>query len=187
MKRLLLLTVSLSLMFGATAQRGKSANNPKGSRVLVAYFSASGNTAKAARTLASVTNGDLYAITPATAYTTADLDWHNPQSRSSVEMRDTNARPALADHNAHIEDYNVIYLGFPIWWYTAPRIINTFVEAYNFTGKMIVPFATSGGSDLDQFIREFSKTYPDYKWTPGLMLNGATEESIRATLNARKL
>jgi len=185
MKRLLLFTVTMSLMFSAAAQQGKSSNYPKGKRVLVAYFSASGVTAEAAQKLAAVTNGDLYAITPATAYTKADLDWHNQQSRSSVEMRDANARPQLADHNAHVEDYDVVYLGYPIWWYTAPRIINSFVEAYNFTGKMIVPFATSGGSTIDQSIADFQKAYPDYKWTPGLMLNNATEASIRQMLEQR--
>ena len=185
MKRLLLIFVTMSMIFSAAAQTGKTSNYPKGKRVLVAYFSATGVTAEAAQKLANVVNGDLYAITPATAYSEADLDWRNRQSRSSLEMRDANARPELADHKAHVEDYDVVYLGYPIWWYTAPRIINSFVEAYNFTGKMIVPFATSGGSTIDQSIQDFSKAYPDYKWTPGLLLNGATEESIRQTLDNR--
>ena len=185
MKKLLLTLVTMSMLFSAAAQSGKTSNYPKGKRVLVAYFSASGVTAKAAQKLAAVTNGDLYAITPATPYTDADLNWHNRQSRSSVEMNDVNARPQLADQKAHIEDYDVIYIGFPIWWYTAPRIINSFIEAYNFTGKMIVPFATSGGSTIEQSVKDLKKAYPDYKWTPGLLLNGATEASIRQTLDQR--
>ena len=185
MKRLFLTLVTMSMLFSVAAQSGKTSNYPKGKKVLVAYFSASGVTAEAAQKLANVTNGDLYAITPATAYSAADLDWHNQQSRSSVEMRNADARPQLADHNAHVEDYDVIYLGYPIWWYTAPRIINSFVEAYNFTGKMIIPFATSGGSTIDQSVKDLYKAYPDYKWTAGILLNGATEKNIRQTLDKR--
>lgn len=175
----------MSMMYCAAAQNNNTQNFLKGKRVLVAYFSASGITAQAAQKLANVTKGDLYAITPATAYTEADLDWHNRQSRSSVEMNSTDSRPQLADHNANIENYDIIFIGYPIWWYTAPRIINSFIEAYNFTGKMIIPFATSGSSTIDQSIKDFSKSYPDYKWTPGLLLNGATEASIQQTLDNR--
>lgn len=185
MKRILLLVMTLTLSGSLFAQSAGADKFPKGSRVLVAYFSASGVTESAAQKLAAVVNGDLYAIEPATPYSAADLDWHNAQSRSSVEMNNPAARPALANLNAHIENYDVIFIGYPIWWYTAPRIINSFVEAYSFTGKMIVPFATSGSSTIEQSVTDLSKSYPDIKWTPGLLLNGATEQTIRQQLEQR--
>ena len=116
------------------------------SKVLVAYFSASGTTAKAAKNLAEAAGADLYEIRPAVPYTRADLDWMNKKSRSSVEMNDKTFRPPLADKNAGIDAYDTVLLGFPIWWYVAPTIINTFLESYDFTGKTIILFATSGGS-----------------------------------------
>ena len=116
------------------------------SRKLVAYFSASGTTAAAAKTLAEAAGADLYEIKPQTPYTRADLDWMNKKSRSSVEMNDRSFRPPLLDRDAPVADCDVIFLGFPIWWYVAPTIINTFLESYDFSGKTIVLFATSGGS-----------------------------------------
>lgn len=116
------------------------------SKMLAAYFSASGTTARAAKNLADAAGADLYEIKPAVPYTSADLNWQNKNSRSSIEMRDKSSRPALADTNANIGEYDTILLGFPIWWYVAPTIINTFLESYDFSGKKIVLFATSGGS-----------------------------------------
>ncbi|MBQ7170638.1 MAG: NAD(P)H-dependent oxidoreductase [Synergistaceae bacterium] len=116
------------------------------SRVLVAYFSASGVTGTVAKKLAEATGADLYEIRPAVKYTSSDLNWQNSNSRSSVEMKDKSSRPELADKNADISGHDMIFLGFPIWWYVAPTIINTFLEAYDFSGKKIVLFATSGGS-----------------------------------------
>lgn len=113
---------------------------------LVAYFSASGVTAKAAEALAKAAGADLYEICSEVPYTDADLNWNDKNSRSSKEMQDKNSRPALADTNVGIQNYDTIFLGFPIWWYTAPTIICTFLEAYDFSGKTIVLFATSGGS-----------------------------------------
>ena len=118
------------------------------SKKLVAYFSASGNTASLAKKLAEAAGADLYEIKPAVPYTSEDLNWQNKQSRSSVEMSDKSSRPALADTNAKITDYDTIFVGFPVWWYTAPTIINTFLESYDFSGKTIVLFATSGGSSI---------------------------------------
>ena len=118
------------------------------SRALVAYFSASGVTARVSENLASAAGADLYEIKPAVPYSRADLNWMDKQSRSSVEMRDHSSRPALADTNADIAAYDTIFIGFPIWWYREPSIIDTFMEAYDFSGKTIVPFATSGGSGL---------------------------------------
>ncbi len=126
------------------------------SKKLVAYFSASGVTAGVAKTLAEAANADYYEIKPEVVYTKEDLDWKNENSRSSVEMKDKSSRPAIADKDARIEDYDVIFVGFPIWWYTAPTIINTFLESYDFSGKTIILFATSGGSG-------FGKTASDLK------------------------
>lgn len=116
------------------------------SQKLVAYFSASGITAGVAEKLAKETNADIYEIKPAVPYTKADLNWQDKNSRSSIEMSDHNSRPEIADKNADISKYDTIYLGFPIWWYIAPTIINTFLESYDFSGKKIILFATSGGS-----------------------------------------
>ena len=117
-------------------------------KTLIAYFSASGVTARLAKTLAEATGGDLYEIKPQIPYTEADLNWNNPQSRSTVEMNDRASRPAIAVAVKDISWYSTVFVGFPIWWYEAPRIIQTFLESYDLSGKKIVPFATSGGSDM---------------------------------------
>lgn len=117
---------------------------------LVAYFSASGSTEALAKTLASAAAADLYEIRPAVPYTDADLNYMNNRSRSSVEMQDKNCRPELADYDAPVADTDVVFLGFPIWWYREPSIIDSFLEAYDFSGKTIVPFLTSGGSNLGE-------------------------------------
>ena len=125
------------------------------SKVLVSYFSASGVTAKIAQELAQAAGGDLYEIEPAVLYTADDLDYTNKQSRSTLEMTDPASRPELADKDAAIADYDVIYVGYPIWWGVAPHIVNSFLEAYDFSGKTVIPFATSGGSgigDVDKYI-----------------------------------
>ena len=117
-------------------------------KTLVAFFSPTGTTKKSAQKLAGLLNADLYEIRPEIPYTVADLDWRDEASRSSVEMKDPASRPAIADHDADVEAYDTVFIGFPIWWYTAPTIIKTFIEAYDFSGKIIVFFATSGGSDV---------------------------------------
>lgn len=116
------------------------------SKILVAYFSASGVTANVAKNLATVVKGDIYEIKPVIPYSNADLNWMDKNSRSSVEMNDKSSRPEIVQDDAHIEKYDVIYLGFPIWWYVAPTIVNTFLEKYDFSNKKIIIFATSGGS-----------------------------------------
>ncbi|MBR3130721.1 MAG: flavodoxin [Clostridia bacterium] len=129
-------------------------------RTLVTYFSASGVTKELALRLANGIGARLYEIVPETSYTDADLDWMDKQSRSTLEMKDYDARPALADRNAPVPDYDIIFVGFPIWWYREPSIIDTFLEAYDFTGKTVIPFATSGGSGLGKApnrIAELSK------------------------------
>lgn len=117
-------------------------------KTLVAYFSASGQTAKLAKILAGVTGGDLFEIAPETAYTAADLDWMDKKSRSTIEMKDPKSRPAIAGKVADMAQYDTVFVGFPIWWYQAPRIIETFLESYDFSGKTVIPFATSGGSGM---------------------------------------
>ena len=118
------------------------------SKALVAYFSASGVTADAAKKLSEAEGADLYEIVPETPYTSADLDYTNKQSRSTLEMTDPSSRPALADRDAPIAGHDTIFLGFPIWWGTAPRIVNTFLDSYDLSGKTVILFATSGGSGL---------------------------------------
>ena len=141
-------------------------------KTLVAYFSASGVTAKAASALASAIDGDLYEIKPAVPYTDADLNWRDQNSRSSIEMKDPTSRPALADTNAPIAGYDRIFLGFPIWWYTAPAIIRTFLESYDFSGKTIILFATSGGSGLGKTASDLTGCCPGAVIKEGQMLNG---------------
>lgn len=127
---------------------------------LVAYFSASGVTALAAKKLAEAAKADLYEIRPEIPYTKDDLNWMNKKSRSSVEMGDRNIRPKLADHQAGIENYDTVFVGFPIWWYTAPTIINTFLESYDFSGKKVVLFATSGGSGFENALSDLRQSVP---------------------------
>lgn len=118
------------------------------SRKLVAYFSASGVTAKVAEKLSEAIGADLYAIEPEVPYTKADLDWMDKKSRSTIEMNNPASRPAIAGKRDNMNDYDTVFVGFPIWWYVAPTIINTFLESYDLTGKTIIPFATSGGGDM---------------------------------------
>ena len=143
------------------------------SKTLVAYFSASGVTAKAAKALAQAAGADLYEIKPAIPYTKADLNWTDKTSRSSVEMQDPSSRPALADQTAQIANYDVVFLGFPIWWYVAPTIINSFLESYDFAGKTIVLFATSGGSGFGKTVAGLQGSVsPETKILEGRLLNG---------------
>ncbi len=158
------------------------------SKKLVAYFSVSGTTAAVAKTLAEAAGADLYEIKPQTAYTHADLDWTNKKSRSSVEMNDKSFRPPLADRDARVEDYDTVFLGFPIWWYTAPTIINTFLESYDFSGKTIVLFATSGGSGFGKTATDLKHSAPGAVIREGKLLNGRqTRESLAAWVNSLSL
>ena len=146
------------------------------SKELVAYFSASGTTARVAKNLAAAAGADIYEIKPAVPYSRADLNWMDKQSRSSVEMRDKNSRPALADTDANIAAYDTIFIGFPIWWYIAPTIINTFLEAYDFSGKKIVLFATSGGSGFGKAVQSLQPSAPNAQIIAGEIFNGNPNE-----------
>ena len=148
-------------------------------KTLIAYFSASGETGKLAKTLSAVTGGDLFEIRPETAYTSADLNWRDKSSRSSVEMDDPTSRPAIIDDLKNLAEYDTVYLGFPIWWNQAPRLINTFLEKYDLSGKTVIPFATSGSSNISNAESELRKAYPDVNWQKGKLMNGATEEDIK--------
>lgn len=155
---------------------------------LVAFFSASGVTAALAQRLSRAAGADLFEIKPAVPYTSADLDWTNASSRSSVEMKNPASRPEIAEKLPSMADYDVIFLGFPIWWYVAPTIINTFLESYDFSGKTIALFATSGGSPMGrtlEILRPLCNA--SVKWLPAKMLNGATDSDLHAWLESLKL
>ena len=158
------------------SDNGEEAADSTAKTVLVAYFSASEvrATERVAKNLAKATDADLFEIVPAMAYTTEDLDWKDEQSRSTIEMKDSTARPEVISKVENMDQYTTIYVGFPIWWYTAPRIINTFLEQYDLTGKTIIPFATSGGSDMGKSGEDLKKaSAPNANWIlPGKVLNG---------------
>ena len=143
------------------------------SKKLVAYFSASGVTAKVADLLADAVGADIHEIRPKVPYTKADLNWMDKKSRSSIEMADKKIRPEIAESNVRIEEYDVVFLGFPIWWYVAPTIINTFLESHDFSGKKIVLFATSGGSKFGNTVEELKVSVADdVEIIEGKLLNG---------------
>ena len=142
---------------------------------LVAYFSASGTTKKTAELLAEAAGADLYEITPKVAYTKADLNWMDKKSRSSVEMNDKKFRPEIEDMDANIAEYDEIILGFPIWWYVAPTIVNTFLEKFDFSGKKVVLFATSGGSGFGNTVKELQPSAPNTEIVEGKILNSKSE------------
>ena len=154
-------------------------------KVLVVYFSASGVTKGVAQQLAEVAGADLHEIKPETPYTDADLDWRDKQSRSTVEMKDKNSRPAITDKLANMQDYDVVYVGFPIWWYTAPSIINTFMEAYDFKGKTVIPFATSGGSSIKKACEDLKAAYPDVNWKEGKLPNRVSKQDLEAWVKGK--
>ena len=137
------------------------------SRKLVAYFSASGVTAKVAERLAETIDADIFEIQPAIPYTQADLDWRNKESRSSIEMNDLTFRPRVSGQRDNMEEYDIIFVGFPIWWYIAPTIINTFLETYDFSGKTVIPFATSGGSGMGNTNENLSASCPNARILQG--------------------
>ena len=147
-------------------------------KTLVVYFSASGTTRKIAEMIAEVGDFSLYEITPKELYTNDDLNWMNKKSRSSMEMSDKKIRPQITDTDAHIKEYDTIILGFPIWWYVAPTIVNTFLEKYDFSGKKIVLFATSGGSGFGNTVKELKPSAPGAEIVEGKLLNRANKQEI---------
>lgn len=165
MKRILILIAIAFLGINLNAQTMNK-------KTLTAYFSATGTTEKVAQKLAEVTHSDLFEINPKTPYTASDLDWKDRNSRSTIEMNDKTSRPAIAGKLDNMADYDVVYLGFPIWWYVAPTIINTFLESYDFSGKTIVLFATSGSSGFGKTVENLQPSAPKAKFIEGRVLNG---------------
>ncbi|PWJ47903.1 flavodoxin [Faecalicatena contorta] len=154
-------------------------------KTLVAYFSASGVTAKLAKALAEITGADLYEIQPAQLYTSADLDWTNKKSRSSTEMNNPDSRPAISSKVENMNQYETVFVGFPIWWYVAPTIINTFLESYDFSGKAVIPFATSGGSGMgktDSILKKCCS--PITKWKSGKRFGGADKAVLKSWVDS---
>ena len=150
-------------------------------KTLVAYFSASGVTAKVAENLAAAAGADLFEIEPEQPYTRADLNWQDSKSRSSIEMNDETSRPAVAGTVANMGDYDTVFVGFPVWWYVEPRIIDTFLEGYDFSGKTIVPFATSGGSGLGKAPARMQEIAAGAKVLAGRLLNGRPSQAELAS------
>lgn len=145
------------------------------SKVLVTYFSASGVTAKTANKLAKEVDGDLFEIEPKEKYTSADLNWMDKKSRSSVEMNDPASRPEIAKQVENMDMYDTVLVGFPIWWYVEPKIIDTFLDSYDFAGKTVILFATSGGSGIENVEKNLQKEYPNINWGKGKLLNGSVK------------
>ena len=171
----ILCAVALMIEMTACAQNNKN-NNPQNNgknmkKTLVAYFSATGTTRAAAERLAKEKNADLFEIAPEVPYTSADLDWTNKQSRSTLEMKDKTSRPAIKSTCPNIADYDTVWIGFPVWWYTAPTIINTFIEAHDLSGKTLCVFATSGGSNVSGSAADLKKAYPQYTWGESRLMN----------------
>ena len=151
------------------------------SKTLVAYFSASGETARLAKTLAQAAGGDLYAIVPEQAYTSADLNWNDKHSRSSLEMNDPASRPAIAGKVPDMGGYDTVFVGFPIWWYVAPTIVKTFLESYDFSGKTGIPVATSGGSGMGRTVDVLKGVCPAARFLPGKRMDSdASAEEVTA-------
>lgn len=151
------------------------------SKTLVAYFSASGITKKTAEKLAAAANADSFEIIPVQPYTDEDLDWTDKKSRSTIEMNDPSSRPAIAEKLENMGGYDIVFVGFPVWWYVEPRIIDTFLESYDFSGKTVVPFATSGGSGLGKTADNFRKILgKNVTVKNGRLLNRASESELRA-------
>lgn len=176
MKQIVLILMSLLTFSCSSKAQKQTADTDRQSdkRILVAYFSCTGTTEKVATAIAKETGGKLYRITPATAYTSADLDWNDKASRSSVEMADEKSRPALGGETIDLKDYDVVFLGYPIWWDLCPRPVNTFLEKYDFAGKTVIPFATSGGRSITGSVKQLKKLYPKIEWKEGRLFNGGT-------------
>ena len=176
MKRLALIIAACCLILTACAQSNNQNNPNQGKennmkKTLVVYFSATGTTKAAAQRLAQEFNADLYEINPEVPYSAADLNWRDKQSRSTIEMNDKSSRPAIKGRCENIADYDTVWIGFPIWWYTAPTIVNTFIEAHDLSSKVLNVFATSGGSGVSGSAKDLKKAYPQYTWGESRLMN----------------
>ena len=175
MKHISLIVAACCLLFGACAQKKTETVNNQNpepmKKTLIAYFSATGTTKAAAERLATELNADLFEIAPEVPYTAADLDWRDKTSRSTLEMQDKASRPAIAAKCDNIAQYDTVWIGFPVWWYTAPTIVNTFIEAHDLSGKVLNVFATSGGSDVVDSYNDLKNAYPQYQWGDKRLMN----------------
>jgi len=172
MKKLALIIVALlTLSLGVCAQNKQQKEDKEMKKTLIVYFSATGTTKAAAQKLAKEFNADLYEITPEQPYTAADLDWRDKNSRSTIEMKDKSSRPAIKGRCENIAEYDVVWIGFPIWWYTAPTIVNTFIEAHDLSDKTLNVFATSGSSDVKGSYNDLKNAYPQYTWGESRLMN----------------
>ena len=172
----LIMTIITMTSCGGSTAKGDDKTD---SKVLVAYFSATGTTKKVAEKIAADAGATLFEIEPTQRYTNADLDWQNDRSRSSVEMKDKTSRPEIKNKVEDMGKYDVIFVGFPIWWYTCPTIINTFLESYDLKDKTIIPFATSGGSPIAPCIADMEKSAPGANFRDARLLNSQTDEQIK--------
>ena len=183
-RKLLFAAVCLLITMTACAQKDQNNSNSeemkKDNKLLVAYFSATGTTKAVAEKLADVMDATLFEIEPVKPYSAADLDWQDSTSRSSVEMHDLNSRPEVKNKVKDLDRYDVVFLGYPIWWYVAPTIINTFLDENNLDGKTVYCFATSGGSPIGPCVDALKKQYPGIDWKEGKLLNNATTDSLEA-------
>ena len=187
-KRLITFIIACAMTMSVMAanddlNRNENMNND-GNKTLVAYFSATGTTMEAATRLAKVIHADLHEIVPEVPYTSADLNWNNKNSRSSVEMADKSSRPAVASMVENMAQYDTVFVGFPIWWYIAPTIINTFLEQYDMTGKTIVPFFTSGGSGAGETLKYLKPSAPGANWVEPKNFNYMSESDIITWTNS---
>ena len=189
--QLLILTIvagcmALCAFMTANAQNHNAVMSNQSKKTLVAYFSATGTTMEAATQLAKAANADLHEIIPAVRYTPADLNWRDKKSRSTLEMEDKSSRPAIANRVENMEQYDTVFVGYPIWWYIAPTIINTFLEQYDLTGKTIVPFFTSGGSGAGETMRYLKPSAPGANWVDPKNLNYMGEAEMKSWVQSLK-
>ncbi|MGM9847114.1 MAG: flavodoxin [Muribaculaceae bacterium] len=170
----------LTMIAVSACSQSKTTKVMDNKKVLVVYFSATGTTKNVAEKLAKVSNAGICEIVPVQPYTSADLNWHNSRSRSSVEMNTPESRPEIKAVGVNVQDYDVIFLGYPIWWDLAPRPVNTFIESNNLDGKTVIPFATSGGSGITGSVTALKNLYPEVNWLQGKLLNNADEKSLKS-------
>lgn len=179
----LIATAVMTCSCTANAQQQENAEPKEKGKILVVYFSATGNTEAKAKLIASVANGNLHKIQPEKDYSPADLNWEDESSRCCAEFANPASRPAINSKLENLPEYDTVYLGFPIWWDQAPRIINTFMESADFTGKTVIPFATSGSSSISNAEKKLREMYPKVAWKKGKLLNRATTKDIEAWIN----
>ena len=174
----LILFMATALPLVSCSQTKKSTEMKPEEKAIVCYFSATGTTADAARRIAEIAGADVHEIAPAGKYTSADLDWTDSLSRSYVEMHNRTFRSALKDSVTDLSEYSVVFIGYPNWWNTHPTIINTFIESNKLQGKTIVPFMTSGGSNITNSEKELKEQYPSLIFEKGLLMNGRSDKEI---------